>query len=52
MKTAKLPKFDWDRLDDCNSGHTKDEWGIRHEICNEPKIKSMVCYTILWKETK
>ena len=29
MDDVKVPKFDWNRLDDGNAGHTKDEWGIQ-----------------------
>jgi len=28
MKTAKLPKFNWDELSERNSGHTPNEWGL------------------------
>lgn len=27
MKTAKISKFDWSRVDDKHSGHTQYEWG-------------------------
>jgi hypothetical protein len=27
MKTIKLPKFEWSRIDGENIGHTKNEWG-------------------------
>ncbi len=49
MKPEKIPKFDWGRLDDCNLGHTPYEWGKYQETKKEPKIRSIVAYTIIWK---
>ena len=45
MKTAKLPKFEWDRIDEQNAGHTKEEWGQTEEIPDVPIIEM---YEMKW----
>ena len=45
MKTARMPKFDWKRLDELNSGHTKDEWGKQIHI---PKVRIIEAYDLKW----
>ena len=47
MDTAKLPKFEWGRVDEQNSGHTKDEWGKIQENTNKARV--IEAYTIVWK---
>ncbi len=49
MKTAKLPKFEWGRVDEPNAGHTKDEWGKREDT---PKICIMEVYDLKWNIDK
>jgi hypothetical protein len=39
---VKIPKFDWDRLDDGNAGHTENEWGKQ----KPKKIHFIEAYTI------
>jgi hypothetical protein len=41
---VKIPKFDWDRLDDCNAGHTEDEWGTKQSKLK--RIRIIEAYTI------
>jgi len=43
MKTARLPKFDWKRVDEPNMGHTKDEWGKQEE---EKSLRLPLCLMI------
>ena len=31
METTKIPKIDWKRIVEHNSGHTKDEWGLAQD---------------------
>jgi len=50
MKTAKLPKFDWKRVDEPNAGHTKDEWGKQEE--DTPKTRIMEVYDLKWNVDK
>jgi hypothetical protein len=45
METAVVPKFKWETIDERNSGHTKDEWGIQKDI---PKIRNMEVYDLKW----
>ena len=45
MKTARIPKFDWKRLDEPNVGHTKDEWGKQVHI---PKVRVIEAYDLKW----
>ena len=45
MKTAKVPKFDWSRLDEPNGGHTKNEWGEIKE--STPTIIPL--YRVKWE---
>ena len=49
MKTAELPKFEWDRVDGSNAGHTKDEWGKQ-----EYKSKNSIieAYDLSWNVDK
>ncbi len=49
MKTAKLPKFEWGRVDEPNAGHTKDEWGNQEDA---PKIRIMEVYDLKWNIDK
>jgi hypothetical protein len=49
MKTAKLPKFEWNRVDEPNAGHTKDEWGKQEDA---PKIRIMEAYDLKWNIDK
>lgn len=37
METVKLSKFDWNRIGEQNSGHTKNEWGIQNEKTTQHK---------------
>jgi len=41
---VKIPKFDWDRLDDGNAGHTENEWGTQQR--KPKKIHFIEAYTI------
>jgi len=50
MKTARLPKFDWKRVDEPNAGHTKDEWGKQEE--DTPKTRIMIMYDVKWNVDK
>jgi len=43
MKTARLPKFDWERNDGEEMGHNKEEWGIKAQ----KKITIIEAYTVL-----
>ena len=43
MDKVKIPKFDWDRLDDGNAGHTENEWGKQRK---PKKIHFIEAYTI------
>ena len=45
MNTAILPKFNWEKSSDKNSGHTSDEWGLKKNT-SLPKI--YVAYTVSW----
>ncbi len=45
MKTAKLPKFEWDRVDESNLGHTKYEWGNQEDTS---KICIIEAYDLKW----
>ena len=51
MKTAKLPKFDWSRVDEQNSGHTKNEWGLLQEENATNNIRVIEAYTVVWKNS-
>lgn len=44
MDEPKVPKFDWDRLDGENVGHTEDEWGTQKR--KPKKIHFIESYTI------
>ncbi|HXV51448.1 MAG TPA: hypothetical protein VD689_04910 [Nitrosopumilaceae archaeon] len=44
MDEVKIPKFDWDRLDDGNAGHTENEWGTKQQ--KPKKIHFIEAYTI------
>lgn len=44
MDEVKIPKFDWDRLDDGNAGHTEAEWGAQKR--KPKKIHFIESYTI------
>jgi len=45
MKTAKLPKFEGDKINESNLGHTKDEWGKQEDT---PKIRIIEAYALKW----
>ena len=45
MKTVELPKFEWDRVDESNVGHTKDEWGKQEYKSKNNIIES---YDLSW----
>jgi hypothetical protein len=47
MEKLVLPKFEWGRIDDCNAGHTKDEWGSQQNTVK--KIKYIEAYTVTGK---
>ena len=47
MKTVKLPKFDWDNIDERNSGHTKNEWGMQYDDKPTTVIR-IEAYTVSW----
>jgi len=49
MKTTKLPKFEWGRVDEPNAGHTKYEWGNQEDT---PKIRIMEVYDLKWNIDK
>ncbi len=45
MKTAKLPKFNWDDISELNSGHTPEEWGTAKK---KSLPRTFVAYTVSW----
>jgi hypothetical protein len=45
MKTAKLPKFELEKVDESNLGHTKDEWGNQE---GTPKIRLIEACDLKW----
>ena len=47
MKPVKLPKFDWDKIDERNSGHTKNEWGMQDDDKPTTVIR-IEAYTVSW----
>ncbi len=47
MKTVRLPKCDWNRIDERNSGHTKNEWGMQDEK-KSSKVQVIEAYTVSW----
>ncbi len=49
METARLPKFEWGRVDEPNAGHTKDEWGKQEDT---PKIHLIEVYDLKWNIDK
>lgn len=44
MEKLALPKFEWGRIDDCNVGHTQDEWGSQQKPLK--KIRFIEAYTV------
>ena len=48
MKTAELPKFQWDRVE-TNAGHTKDEWRKQEY---KPKNNIIEAYDLSWNVNK
>ena len=46
METARLPKFEWGRIDEQNAGHTKEEWGEIEDTPDTPNIIEM--YEMKW----
>lgn len=51
METVKLPKTDWKRTDEHNSGHTIDEWGFTLDEKIPEKIRVIEAYTVIWDNT-
>ena len=47
MKTVRLPKCDWNRIDERNSGHTKNEWGMQ-DGKKESEVRVIEAYTVSW----
>lgn len=47
MEKLALPKFEWGRIDDCNAGHTPDEWGSQQKPLK--KIRFIEAYTVIGK---
>jgi len=45
MVDTQFPKFKWETLSEQNSGHTKDEWGIKAQ---KPKTTKIIAYTVVW----
>lgn len=45
MKTSKLPKFEWGRIDETNAGHTKEEWG---QVEDNSDIHIIEAYKMNW----
>ena len=45
MKTVELPKFEWNRVDESNAGHTKDEWGKQE---SKSKNNIIEAYDLSW----
>jgi hypothetical protein len=44
IEKINLPKFEWGRIDDCNAGHTQDEWGSQQNTLK--KIRFIEAYTV------
>jgi len=54
VKTVRLPKCDWNRIDERNCGHTKNEWGMQDEK-KSSNVRVIEAYTVSWdleKSTK
>ena len=49
MKPASFPKSEWERVEESNLGHTKDEWGKPEDT---PKICIMEVYDLKWNIDK
>ena len=49
MKSAKLQKFEVDKIDESKLGHTEDEWGKQEDA---PKIRIMEVYDLKWNIDK
>jgi len=47
MKPVKLPKFNWDKIDERNSGHTKNEWGMQDDK-ELSDVQIIEAYTVSW----
>ncbi len=45
MIDTQFPKFKWEELSEQNSGHTKDEWGIKKQ---RPKTRKIITYAVIW----
>ncbi len=50
METVKLPKIDPKQIDERNSGHTKDEWGLTQDEKIPDKIRVIEAYTVIWND--
>ena len=50
METVKLPKIDPKQIDEHNSGHTKDEWGLTQDEKIPDKITVIEAYKVIWND--
>ena len=50
METVKLPKIDPKKIDEHNSGHTKNEWGMTQDDLLPKKIRVIEAYTVIWDD--
>ena len=48
MEPVKV-SFDWNRKEEHNFGHTKDEWGSISQKNNQTKIQKIVAYKVSWE---
>jgi len=47
MKPVKLPKFDWNKIDERNFGRTKNEWGMQYDK-ELSDVQIIEAYTVSW----
>ncbi len=47
MQPVRL-NFHWNRKEERNFGHTKDEWGSIPHKNRQVKIRTIVAYTVIW----
>lgn len=50
METANLPKIDPKKIDEYNSSHTKNEWGMTQDDLLPKKIRVIEAYTVIWDD--
>ena len=50
METVKLPKIDPKKIDEHNSGYTKNEWGMTQDDLVPKKIRIIEAYTVIWDD--